>query len=431
MDPFYLVDISLPLNTYSYILSIRMKKLFEAFEKPNLSDWETKLFKELKSENRSDPATFENEVEELNFTDIYTPTDQIQTFRKPNSNDWKIGVEILVVDVKSANQWALKQLNLGANALNFDVTQLQDLALSELLAGIETAYIYLYFTTINQEQTTLIHSWFSNKSPLFLHINTASNLVNTFQIEAIGGNAKQQLAYAFAQGTALLTKNTEPIHFVFGIGSNLLVEIAKFRAFHIVWNRIQSACETDIKTYVTAKTGFVNKSLHDPYTNLLRQTTEGLSAVVGTVDQLIIQPYDLLATTGSSSFTERMAINISLILKEEAEINQWIDPLEGSIVLEKYTRMLADEAWEIFQKIETKGGMETSESLAFIKEEIVVTRTKRIHHLIKKEYKMVGVNHYLNPEKSNLHWKNEMITFLGMSPLVLEQEFEKTLSDKI
>ena len=409
-----------------------MKKLFEAFEKPNLTDWKTQLIKELNSENTADPTAFKNEVEELSFTDIYTPNTPILTFNKPNSNDWKIGAEIQVVDIKLANQWALKQLNLGANALNFDVTQLEDLILSELLDGIETAYIYVYFTTINQEQSELIRSWFSNKSPLFLHINTASNLVNAFQIDDVGGNAKQQLAFALAKGKALLTKNsTEPIHFMFGIGSNFLVEIAKFRAFYILWERIQTACETHTKTYVTAKTGFVNKSLHDPYTNLLRQTTEGLSAVVGVVDQLIIQPYDLLATTGSSTFTERMAINISLILKEEAEINQWIDPLEGSFVLENYTNILADEAWRLFQKIEAKGGIETSESEVFLHEEITRTRTKRIHQLNEKKHKMVGVNHYLNTEISGLHWKNESQTFLRMYPLILEQEFEKTLSDKI
>ena len=432
MEPFYLVDIYLPLSVYFYFQSKRMKKLFEAFEKPNLTDWKTQLIKELKSDNTDNPTGFENEVEELTFTDIYTLNGQILTFSKPNSNDWKIGVELQVVDIKAANQWALKQLNLGANALNFDVTQLQDLALSELLADIETAYIYLYFTTKNQEQIECIRSWFSNKTPLFLQINTTSNLVNTFHIDATGGNAKQQLAFAFAKGKALLAKNpTKPIHFVFGIGSNFLLEIAKFRAFHILWDRIQKACETDAKTYVTAKTGFVNKSLRDPYTNLLRQTTEGLSAVIGVVDQLIIQPYDLLATSGSSTFTERMAINISLILKEEAEINQWIDPLEGSLVLENYTKILADESWRLFQKIEAKGGMETTEAEVFLHEEIARTRTKRTHQLNEKKYKMVGVNHYLNTEISGLHWKKEQVTFLGMNPLILEQEFEKTLSDKI
>ncbi len=409
-----------------------MKKLFEAFEKPNLTDWKAQLIKELKSENTDDPTAFENEVEELSFTDIYTPNAQIITFSKPNSNDWKIGAEIQVVDIKLANQWALKQLNLGANTLNFDVTQLQDLQLSVLLAGIETTYIYTYFTTKNKEQTDQIRSWFSKKSPLFLHINTASNLVNAFSIDAIGGNAKQQLAFTFAKGKALLSKNpTEPIHFVFGVGSNFLLEIAKFRAFHILWDKIQKACETNTKTYVTAKTGFINKSLQDPYTNLLRQTTEGLSAVIGVVDQLIIQPYDLLTTTGSTTFTERMAINISLILKEEAEINQWIDPLEGSLVLENYTSLLADEAWKLFQKIEEKGGIESSESEIFLQEEITRTRAKRIQQLSEKSKKMLGVNHYLNTETSSVDWKNERHTFLGMNPLILEQEFKKTLSDKI
>jgi methylmalonyl-CoA mutase len=126
-----------------------------------------------------------------------------------------------------------------------------------------------------------------------------------------------------------------------------------------------------------------------------------------------------------------MAINISLILKEEAEINQWIDPLEGSIVLENYTKILADESWRLFQKIEAQGGIETNDAEVFLQEEITRIRSKRKYQLNEKKYKMVGVNHYLNTEISNLDWKKEKDTFLGMNSLILEQEFEKTLSDKI
>ena len=409
-----------------------MKKLFEAFEKPNLSDWKTQLIKELKSENTDDPTAFRNEIEELTFKDIYSTNTKILNFEKPTTNDWKIGVEIQVSKEKTANQFALLQLNLGANALNFDVTQLQNIQLSVLLADIEIAYIYTYFTTKDEEQADLIRAWFADKSPLFLQVNSKQNVVNSYGVYAIGGNIKQSLAYALAKGKNLLAKDpNEPIHFTFGIGPNFLLEIAKFRAFQVLWNKIKTAYGATAKTYITAKTGFVNKSLQDPYTNLLRQTTEGLSAVLSGVDQLIIQPYDLLATTGSSPFSERMAINISLILKDEAEINQLVDPLEGSMILEKYTTTLADEAWELFQVIEEQGGINTSAAEAYLTTEIVRVRSKSIQNVLEKKQVLVGINNYFNQDLTNTTWREGEESFMGIKHLILEKEFENRLSEKL
>ena len=114
---------------------------------------------------------------------------------------------------------------------------------------------------------------------------------------------------------------------------------------------------------------------------MLRQTTESFSAVLGGIDQLIVQPYDSLSQHGSSVFTERMSINISLILKEESEINQLEDPFSGSLAIENHTHILCDAVWKVVQKIESFGGSTSSKTESFLKTEIERIREKRISNI--------------------------------------------------
>ena len=425
-------NISLHLNVYSHFQTKRMKKLFEAFEKPNLSDWKSQLIKELKSNNPSDPTAFEDEIEALVINEIYEESTLLPSIEIQKTNDWQIGVNILVTNEKEANKSALELLNLGATSLNFDVQNLDVINLSELLAGIELAYIHSYFTVKHEAQETAIHTWLADKNPFISHVNTDRNIVNAFEVNAIGGNSTQELAFALAKGKYILeSENATCIHFTFGIGANFMLEIAKFRAFHLLWDKLTTVYQSSIKTTITAKTGFVNKSLNDPYTNILRQTTESLAAVLGGVDQLIIEPYDTLSSTGSSSFTERMAINISLILKEESEINQLVDPLNGSLSIEKLTQTLADSTWKLFQQLEKLGGSEALEVEEYLKNEIERIRNSRIAQINDKRQLLVGVNQYFNPEQTNITWKKDVGTFLGMEYLILEKELIKEGQSKI
>ena len=425
-------NISLHLNVYSHFQTKRMKKLFEAFEKPNLSDWKTQLIKELKSNNPTDPTAFEDEIEALVFHEIFEDSSLLPSIEIKKTNDWQIGVNILVANEKEAYKSALELLNLGATSLNFDVRNLDVINLSELLAGIELAYIHTYFTVKHEAQETAIHAWIADKNPLFYHVNIYRNFINAFDVNAIGGNSTQELAFALAKGKYILeSENATCIHFTFGIGANFMLEIAKFRTFHLLWDKLTTVYQSSIKTTITAKTGFVNKSLNDPYTNILRQTTESLAAVLGGVDQLIIEPYDTLSSTGSSSFTERMAINISLILKEESEINQLVDPLNGSLSIEKLTQTLADSTWKLFQQLEKLGGSEALEVEEYLKNEIERIRNSRIAQINDKRQLLVGVNQYFNPEQTNITWKKDVGTFLGMEFLILEKELIKEGQSKI
>jgi methylmalonyl-CoA mutase len=169
---------------------------------------------------------------------------------------------------------------------------------------------------------------------------------------------------------------------------------------------------------VTAKIGFLNKSLKDPYTNLLRQTTEVMSAAMGGASQVLCFPYDTASSKGSSEFSQRMATNISLILKEESYLNQVLDAVGGSYAIEQLTEMLADKAWTLFQEIEKQGGLKSSDLMRKIEQ----TAQKRVELYKSKQKTLIGINKFPNPDTFDLQWKINNSTYFGLKQLILENE---------
>ena len=123
-------------------------------------------------------------------------------------------------------------------------------------------------------------------------------------------------------------------------------------------------------------------------------------------------------------------INISLILKEESEINQLEDPFSGSLAIENHTHILCDAVWKVVQKIESFGGSTSSKTESFLKTEIERIREKRVSNIQTKKQTFIGINSYLNPENSALCWKSETKEYLGLKNLILENNFN-ALKNKI
>jgi methylmalonyl-CoA mutase len=119
-------------------------------------------------------------------------------------------------------------------------------------------------------------------------------------------------------------------NFHLGIGSNYFVEIAKIRALKWLSQHLCNTYQLNPEIHFSAEIGFMNKSLKDPHTNLLRQTTEAMAAISGGISELTIRPYDDLSANGSNNFSRRMALNISNILKEESYFDFVKDPLKGT-----------------------------------------------------------------------------------------------------
>lgn len=185
-----------------------------------------------------------------------------------------------------------------------------------------------------------------------------------------GASANQELAFALSTGAALLkalaARGVSPaqaaakIRFSFAIGPQFFTEIAKFRAFRLLWSRVLAGFGVELSAAVmpavNARTGRWNKTLHDAHVNMLRVTTEALSAVLGGVDSLHVAPFNEIAGA-TDDFSRRIARNVHTLLAEEFSFTETADPAGGSWYVEKLTDELARQSWKLFQEVETAGGM--------------------------------------------------------------------------
>jgi methylmalonyl-CoA mutase len=273
------------------------------------------------------------------------------------------------------------------------------------------------------------------KKELFSNTNLRPYGVNAYAAQQAGASTWQELAIALATGHELLVQQLDAgvaidqaanaIHFVLGIGNNYFFEISKIRAFRSVWAQVVNAYEPKTesakKAIITAQTGFVRVSLKDPYTNLLRQTTEGMSAVIGGVFQLVIQPYDWHATPQKTDFTRRMATNISLLLKEESYMHHVIDPAGGAYAIDNLTVAIAERTWSEFQWIEKNGGIEKTEVVAHLKASISEKASLRLEKVQSKTDKIIGINSFENPDKSDYQWQTIPTAWKGLSSLIIDK----------
>ncbi len=408
-----------------------MKFQLEDFPEIPTEQWKEQIAKELKKANSPENFEFVDKVENLTFsiTPENFPTILIENDKK--TSDWEVGYEITITDInsKEANKEALQALNFGANAITFSFETEEKVDLNLLLEEIEVEYIDLHFNIKNEVQENQILSFKKEYKHKRIYINSDKGskdniFISSYNIHSIGGNATEELAYLLAKINQKITEfDFKSIHIEMGIGNNLLLEISKFKAARILINQLFRSYNLNPEIYLTAKTGFVNKSYKDPHTNLLRQTTEVLSAVLGNVDQIIALPYDKMFVKQENNFTARMAINISNLLKEEGKIHLNINPFSGSRYINQYIHVLSDAAWNLLNEIEKNLGIENENGLKIIQESIVKTRERRIIQFKSKEQLFVGINAFLNPTKIENEWNIKMMnTFLELPPLILEQE---------
>ncbi|MGP8245406.1 MAG: methylmalonyl-CoA mutase family protein [Bryobacteraceae bacterium] len=215
-----------------------------------------------------------------------------------------------------------------------------------------------------------------------------------------GAHAVQELAWALAAGVEKIAERpagqsvddaARSIEFVFAVGSAYFVEIAKFRAARLLWARaveaFQPAGPAACLMRLSVRTARLNKSIFDPYTNLLRATTEALSAVIGGCDRLEV---------GAFGFDAHLAENVHHVLREEAHLGAVADPAGGSYYIEMLTDALAQAAWKLFQQIEAAGGyraVAASGTFSKMLQETLVAREKAVS---SRRRTLVGVNNYPN-----------------------------------
>jgi methylmalonyl-CoA mutase len=213
-----------------------------------------------------------------------------------------------------------------------------------------------------------------------------------------GAHAVQELGYGIAAGVERLAELTatlpivtiaSQIEFVFAVGPSYFVEVAKLRAARILWAQAVTAFGTKDDNACRMRLHVVtpqrNKSAYDRYTNLLRVTTEALSAAIGGCDRLTVTP---------SGFDPHLALNVQRILKEESHVDAVADPAGGSYYIEALTDSLAREGWKLLQRVEAEGGYAAALASGSIEKALAETRAARNKAYSSRRRALVGVNNY-------------------------------------
>ncbi|PID87767.1 MAG: methylmalonyl-CoA mutase small subunit [Bacteroidia bacterium] len=248
--------------------------------------------------------------------------------------------------------------------------------------------------------------------------------ISGYHFRNAGGSAVQELAFSLSQAVDYLEAATDAginasdfaskIKFNFAAGSNYFMEIAKMRAARLLWANILKTFgveEEHCRMYVHSSTCDWNKTAYDMYVNVLRTTTEGMSAILGGADSLTINPLDS-ALRSPDDFSERIARNIQILLKEESGFDKIIDPAAGSYYIENLTDSIIENSWSLFLETEKNGGFTDSFHKGNIKSSIETVAQKRDLYIAQRREILLGTNQYanLNEEIKDLELKSTPAT---------------------
>jgi len=233
--------------------------------------------------------------------------------------------------------------------------------------------------------------------------------VNGLNLRNAGANIIQELAYSLSMGAEYLTRLTDKdisideiaprIKFTFGVGSNYFMEIAKFRAARALWAKIVNAYgpkDSEItKMHIHASNISFNKTIYDAHVNMLRTTTESLSAIIGGVESFTVLPYNA-NFEWPNEFAERIARNQQLLIKEESFMDKVVDPAAGSYYIESLTAEIMEKAWDLFLKVDEMGGYVEAIKKEFVQEDIEATAAERKKFAAQRKEVYLGTNQYPN-----------------------------------
>jgi methylmalonyl-CoA mutase len=447
-----------------------MDKLFSEFNPSTAADWKQQINKDLKGFDYEKLISHNNNGFDVN--PFYTSEDlsekQLSLFAH---NNWEICTNINIGnDDKAANAEALKALIGGASSLIFTLYKKTDFntLLKEIsIEHIELNFVLKYpdpafisdFTSYLKKQHIaaeklnasvcfdVIHhfaesgNWYQSQEQDFLNQAKTSFKkisVNASLYQNAGATQSFELACALAHAHEYLVKLTEKkeptestFRFTVAIGSDFFGEIAKLRALRKLWAIISKEYAVNAELDLHAETSFINKSSLDAYTNMLRTSTEGMSAVIGGCNSLTINPYNE-SFENTTALSERMARNQQLIFKEESYLHHTADMGAGSYYIESLTNQLAEKAWEAFKQIEEKGGFMACLKSNYIQDTIQEQANQLITQFKEAQLVLVGVNKFQNPKETGTsevkkHKREESATTLirVIKPLSLAEHFVK------
>ena len=368
-------------------------------------------------------------------------------------NDWYVRQDIDATCAKTANAKALDVLNKGINSLGFILNKKELSAeyIATLLNGICPECVELNFRVCIRcaaQLATLLADYFKAQGADLAKVEGSINCdpinrmllkgkelnqaevaeiavatvkaaaalpkfrvigVNSLSLNNAGAYCSQELGYALAWGAEYMTMLTEAgltadeagkaIKFNMGVGGNYFMEIAKFRAARMLWAMIVKAyapaCDCAAKMRVHAETSTFNKTIYDAHVNLLRTQTEAMSATIAGVDSLTVNGFDVTYKE-SDDFSERIARNQQLLLKEESHFDKVTDPSAGSYYIENLTNSIAEQAWKLFLEIQNEGGFFAAVEAGKVQEAMKATSAKRLKDVSARKEVLLGTNQFPN-----------------------------------
>ena len=437
---------------------MKKEKLFTGFSPVSPAEWKDKIIRDLKGKPyeklfRHPDEGFDIQpfYQKTHLTDLGFLQSQPGRFpfvRGKNStgNQWQVNQVIRVKNVKDANREALKAVANGVDALTFvpdEAFQPDKNSLQQLLQHVNTQNVQLHFRgaaaaewmeTLRQaipdaekpagsvENDPLayysLHGSFRHADPFGQMEKTVQTASAYPDIKAVtvdgtlfhnaGGSTVSEMAFTLAMGSAYLEQLTDKgfdageladkMLFRLAVGSDYFMEMAKFRAFRYLWAQILKAfgvSEEKAVACIHAESSYRNKTVYDPYVNMLRTTTETMSAILGGADVVTVLPFDA-AFEPPSEMARRIARNQQLILKEESYFDKVADPAAGSYYIENLTANLIEKSWELFLETDRQGGYLRAFEKGFVRQRIETEARKKDTDVARRRISILGVNQFPN-----------------------------------
>nr|WP_294938758.1 methylmalonyl-CoA mutase subunit beta [uncultured Flavobacterium sp.] len=443
------------------------EKLFTEFEGVSSKQWKNQIQYELKGADYNETLVWES-PEGIKVRPFYHADEEIKSFSaNTQAANFKIVQDIFVHDLDKSIARALETLSRGAESIRFTIEN-ESADINKLLTSLplETTPIYIAMHFLSEDFIKKIdeiaakHSatifvlvdpigQFAKDGNLFSNVEgdfaTLNNLVkscNSIQFLSInsalyqnaGANMVQQIAYTLAHANEYFNRVhdfSKEVTVQVAVGTNYFFEIAKLRALRLLFNTLAKEYNPEIRCHILATPTKRNKTLYDYNVNMLRTTTECMSAILGGADGVSNLAYDALYHK-DNEFGDRISRNQLLVLKHESYFDIVNNPADGAYYIESITEQLAEKALLLFKDIEANGG--------FITQLIEGTIQRKIRESAEKEQELfdsgkeilLGTNKYPNKEDRMSH-DLELFPFVKNNPrkTLITPIIEKRLAEKM
>lgn len=447
------------------------EKLFAEFPSVTAKAWKQKIQADLKGADYNDTLIWES-PERIKVKPFYTADDLGENFiySRSSVSNWLVGQHILVTDSIEANQKAIKSIKSGAESLIFTLTN-PDLKPLEILKDIDISLISLHFQfqflsvayikdllscTDSANGNVYFHidilgnfcrtgNWFKDfksdhaalKEILNLAVNTPTLSIDVSLYQNAGANRTQQLAYALGHASEYLNfLNKEKllfpdlkVSFKMAVDGNYFFEIAKLRALRLLWKTIATEFGIYADCHILACPTRRNKTIYDYNVNLLRTTTECMSAILGGADTVYNLSYDAVYHK-DNEFGERIGRNQLLILKGESYFDKTSNPSDGTFYIEVLSQQLAEKALHIFKQIEQGDGFLKQLKAHNIQRKIKESALKQQIRYDSGDEVLVGSNKYHNEiEKMKQELEKNPFKKNNLRKTIIEPIMETRLSE--